>query len=142
MIDDLAPSDIFLDLVQLQMVDGHSLRAEFERDAEHALVVRHALGIQRDQEPREGVQCSQTRIACGDAILPFGFQMAEEPCDPFRGEIIQFERFDPSPGVLCRVAQEKENSIAVTAEGMEAQPTLVRQVFLKEAVQGTGQTGR
>src|SRR5206468_2970217 len=83
---------------------------------------------------RAGVQCSQTRIACGDAILPFGFQMAEEPCDPFRGEIIQFERFDPSPGVLCRVAQEKENSIAVTAEGMEAQPTLVRQVFLKEAV--------
>src|SRR6266508_5675108 len=113
--------EVCLDLTKKQIVDGHSLRAAFDWDAEHALVVRHALGIQLDQEAREGVQCSQTRIACGDAILPFGFQMAEEPCDPFRGEIMQFERFDPSPGVLCRVAREKENSIAVTAEGMEAQ---------------------
>jgi hypothetical protein len=64
--------------------------------------------------------------------------MAEESGDTFGGEIIQFEGFDSSLGVLGHVSQQQEEGISVAAESMQTHSPLHWQVFLKEAVQGAG----
>jgi hypothetical protein len=55
--------------------------------------------------------------------------MAEESGDTFGGEIIQFEGFDSSLGVLGHVSQQHEEGISVAAESMVTFDGLVGRVF-------------
>jgi hypothetical protein len=58
--------------------------------------------------------------------VSIGFEMPEEPGDALGGEIAQLKCLDSPMGIFRHVAEQQKHRIAVTAESMNAHPSLSR----------------
>src|SRR6185312_11868260 len=136
------PVDTFEQSVQLatvKVLDRRLACAALKRYVEDTLELRHALRALHGQETREGMQCCQARIACGDAVVPLALEGHQETLNPSGGDLGEFQGLDASTCVASQEPQEEYQGIAVAAYCVGTHAAQPGQELLEEALNQLGQ---
>jgi hypothetical protein len=112
----------------------------FLGDRQDALDEQGVFGALQRGVAEQGVDRGQAGVAGGDAVVPVGLQVVQEPADEAGIDVGQVQRRGWPAEVLLGVAQQQAEGVAVGVDGVLAGPAL-GQPLGEEPLQDRGQAG-
>jgi len=105
-------------------------------DGENGLSEVTLVRIEETDHFGEGLEGGQSLIAGSGQVMTMALEIIEEGEEELGGDLLQPERFDFDPVILCGKEEKELEGIAVSFEGMLTHPLDVREVAIEELVDG------
>jgi hypothetical protein len=108
-------------------------------DEENGLSHFSLLRIEEADHFGEGLEGSESLIACSGQVVTMGLEIIQEGEEELRCDLLQPQGPDFDAVIVCGENQKELEGIPVGFEGMLAHPFNVRKVVIEELVDGGGE---
>jgi len=131
-IDDMKD---FEDLFRVKEPDEGFLGA-FLGDGENGLCELTLVRIEEADHFGEGLEGSESLIAGSGQVVTLGLEIIKESEEEIRCDLLQRERFDFDPVIICGKEEKEFEGIPIGFEGMVADSLDMREVAIEELMDG------